>query len=74
MLQNIKTMIQITIKESSPEANAFIAFVKTLKFVKVQEIEDTYDPKFVKMVLKSAASKKRYKVDTDDIWGSLGLK
>lgn len=36
--------------------------------------ESPYDPEFVKMVLKSKASKKRYRVDTDDVWGSLGLK
>ncbi len=36
--------------------------------------ESPYDPEFVKMVKKSAASKKRYVIDTDDVWGSLGLK
>ena len=39
-----------------------------------EEKEEYYNPEFVKMIKKSAASKKRYKVDTDDIWGSLGLK
>jgi hypothetical protein len=42
--------------------------------VKIIEDKSSYNPEFVKMVLESAARKKRYKVDTNDIWGSLGLK
>jgi hypothetical protein len=43
----------------------------------VQTIErekDNYNPEFVKMVLKSAKSKKRTVINPADIWGSLGLK
>ena len=36
--------------------------------------KDNYNPEFVKMVLKSAKSKKRTLINPDDIWGSLGLK
>ena len=37
-------------------------------------LKDNYNPEFVKMVLKSAKSKKRTILNPDDIWGSLGLK
>ena len=36
--------------------------------------KDNYNPEFVKMVLKSAKSKKRTVINPDDVWGSLGLK
>jgi DICT domain-containing protein len=36
--------------------------------------KDTYNPEFVKMILKSAKSKKRTLINPDDVWGSLGLK
>ena len=36
--------------------------------------KDTYSPEFVKMILKSAKSKKRTVINPDDVWGSLGLK
>ncbi len=36
--------------------------------------KDNYNPEFVKMVLKSAKSKKRTLINPDDIGGSLGLK
>ena len=36
--------------------------------------KDTYNPEFVKMILKSAKSKKRTVINPDDVWGSLGLK
>jgi hypothetical protein len=63
----------VKIDTRSKEAKSLLTYLRSLSFVKVEE-KDPYDPEFVKMVLKSAASKKRYKVDTDDIWGSLGLK
>ena len=43
--------------------------IKTIKIEK-----DTYNPEFVKMILKSAKSKKRTLINPDDVWGSLGLK
>lgn len=36
--------------------------------------KDTYNPEFVKMILKSSKSKKRTVINPDDVWGSLGLK
>lgn len=36
--------------------------------------KDNYNPEFVKMVLKSAKSKKRTVINPDDVWVSLGLK
>lgn len=65
-------MIQITIKENSEAAQAFLAFAKTLKFLKIEEVkEDSYDPKFVKKVLKSAASKNRTTVTAANLWDSI---
>ena len=40
----------------------------------IEKEKDNYNPEFVKMVLKSAKSKKRTVLNPDDIWGSLGLK
>jgi len=40
----------------------------------IEREKDTYNPEFVKMVLKSAKSKKRTLINPDDVWGSLGLK
>ena len=40
----------------------------------IEKEKDNYNPEFVKMVLKSAKSKKRTIINPDDIWGSLGLK
>ena len=40
--------------------------------VEIVEEKSPYNPEFVKMVKKSAASKKRYKVeDVNDLWASL---
>jgi len=44
----------------------------TLPAIEIEK--DNYNPEFVKMVLKSAKSKKRILINPDDIWGSLGLK
>lgn len=75
----MSTIIKIDTRSNA--AKRFLEYVKTLSFVKIEEKEmdesDTkspYDPEFVKMVKKSAGSKKRYTVDPKDVWGSLGLK
>ena len=40
--------------------------------VEIVEEKSPYNPEFVKMVKKSAASKRRYKVeDVNDLWASL---
>ncbi|GEM53802.1 hypothetical protein B0A58_14980 [Flavobacterium branchiophilum NBRC 15030 = ATCC 35035] len=42
-----------------------------------KEVESTYDPEFVKMVLERTESAKNgnvVKIDANDLWGSLGLK
>jgi hypothetical protein len=41
--------------------------------IEILEEKSPYDPKFVQMVKKSAASKNRTIIDPDDVWGSLGL-
>ncbi len=63
----------VEIDARSKAAKKFLEYVKTLSFAKVKE-ESPYNPEFVKMIKKSAASKKRYEVNPDDVWGSLGLK
>ncbi len=68
--------MELTVKiDMSKKAGRLLAeYLKSLSYVHVQEEKSPYDPAFVKMVKKSAADKKRYKVNTDDVWGSLGLK
>jgi hypothetical protein len=70
--------ITLKINEQSKLGKAILDLListsKESKVIEILEDKDPYDPAFVKMIKKSAASKKRYKVDTDDIWGSLGLK
>jgi len=40
--------------------------------IEIVEEKSPYDPEFVKMIKKSSASKKRYKVDdVDELWESL---
>lgn len=43
---------------------------KNHKGIELEE-ESPYDPKFVKMVKKAAASKKRTVVDPDNLWQSI---
>ncbi|QAA80721.1 hypothetical protein EI546_02805 [Aequorivita sp. H23M31] len=77
--------ITLKINKRTKAGRAFLAmldvFVKDSKGVevisadsKVSESESPYDPEFVKMVKEAAASKERYEIDPDDIWGSLGLE
>jgi len=67
--------VEITIKidPRKKEAKALLEFLRNLSFVEMEEKEKSvYDPKFVAMVKKSAATKKRYKVnDVDELWESL---
>ena len=42
--------------------------------VEIVEEKSPYNPEFVAKIKKSAASKNRTEVDTNDIWGSLGLQ
>ncbi len=77
--------ITLKINKRTKAGRAFLAmldvFVKDSKGVevisadsKVFEPESPYNPEFVKMVKEAAASKERYEIDPDDIWGSLGLE
>jgi hypothetical protein len=42
--------------------------------VEIVDEESPYNPEFVAMVKKAAASKNRTEINPDDIWGSLGLR
>lgn len=66
--------VTVKIDTRSKAAKKLLAFLQTLSFVEIEEEKSPYDPEFVKKVKKSAASKERYIVDTEDVWGSLGLK
>jgi hypothetical protein len=75
------TTFTIKINERTKAGKAFRAmtetFFKDAKGIEIienkEEKEDEiYNPEFVKMVKKSAASKKRYQVDNvDELWKSL---
>ncbi len=39
-----------------------------------KEDKDTYNPEFVKMVLDADKNDKRYRVDPDNVFESLGIK
>ncbi len=71
--------VTIKIDMRTKAAKAFFKYLKALPFVEVKEkglskpkTESPYNPEFVKMVKKSAASKKRYVInDIDEFWESL---
>ena len=68
--------VTVKIDSRTKAAKILLEYLRTLSFVKVEEekAENVYDAEFVKMVKESAASKKRYEVDPNDVWGSLELK
>jgi len=57
-------------------SNKGVAIIETGlgKSISKTNEKSPYDPKFVKMVLSSAKSKKRTVINPNNIWGSLGLK
>lgn len=73
-------MATFEIDESSKQAKALIAMLKTLDFVKLVKKEDKevhYNPEFVRKVKEAEKSIKEgdtILIDPNDIWGSLGLK
>jgi hypothetical protein len=52
----------------------FLELISDKPGVEIVEEKSPYDPEFVKMIKKSAASKNRTVIDTNDVWGSLGLR
>jgi hypothetical protein len=68
--------ITLKINERTGKGKVFMQFLKEFlkddKSVEIIEEKSPYNPEFVKMVKKSAASKKRYQVDNvDELWKSL---
>lgn len=68
--------ITLKINERAGKGKVFMQFLKEFikdeKSVEIIEEKSPYNPEFVKMVKKSAASKKRYQVDNvDELWKSL---
>lgn len=75
-------MDTLIIKSESNKTKAIAAFLKafdvSFEIIKdTEKKEKTYDPEFVKMVLKRSESAKRgntIEINPSDLWGSLGLK
>ena len=70
------TTITLKINERTGKGKVFMQFLKEFlkddKSVEIIEEKSPYNPEFVKMVKKSASSKKRYQVDNiDELWKSL---
>jgi hypothetical protein len=69
--------ITLKINERTKAGQAFIEFVNqfvlTNKAVEVVEEKSPYDPEFVKKI-KKAQKQKGTIIDTNDVWGSLGLR
>lgn len=68
--------ITLKINERTGKGKIFMQFLKEFikdeKSLEIIEEQSPYNPEFVKMVKKSAASKKRYQVDNvDELWESL---
>jgi len=68
--------ITLKINERTGKGKIFMQFLKEFikdeKSVEIIEEKSPFNPEFVKMVKKSAASKKRYQVDNvDELWESL---
>jgi hypothetical protein len=65
------TTITLKINERSSYGKAILELIKVgideKKGVEMVEEEKSYNPKFVKMVKDSAASKERYEIDPNDI-------
>jgi len=72
------TTITLKINERSRYGKALLELIKVSvkekKGVEMVEEESPYSPEFVKMIKESAASKERYEIDPNDVWGSLGLR
>lgn len=73
------TTLKIKINERSKAGSELLsvleAFAKKSGVTVVKEDEEApYNPEFVKMVLDAAKRGEYTEVDTNDIWGSLGLK
>lgn len=50
-------------------AKVFLEFVKTLSFVQIEEQkEETYNPEFVKKVLKARAEQGGIEVTSENLW------
>jgi len=64
-------MATVIINEDSKQAKAFIAFMKSLPFVKFIKDEDNYNQEFVGKILKSYEKDKRTKIKSDKLWESI---
>jgi hypothetical protein len=70
--------ITIKINERTRYGKALLELIKVgieeNKGVEVIENQSPYNPEFVAMVKKAAASKNRTEINPKDVWGSLGLR
>ena len=67
------TTLTIKVNEKKKGGKTFLELIdlinsKEKNVIEVIEEKSPYNPEFVKMVLKSAGSKKRYRIETDKLW------
>lgn len=71
------TTITLKINERTNFGKTFLAFLKTLsateKSIALEE-KSPYNPEFVKKIKRAEKQGNYIEIDTNDIWGSLGLK
>lgn len=68
-------MSTLVIKIDDSEKNLLLSLLKKFKATvkEIKEEKSPYNPEFVKKI-KRAEKQKGIIIDTNDIWGSLGLK
>ncbi|PID88802.1 MAG: hypothetical protein CSB02_00850 [Bacteroidia bacterium] len=73
--------MELTIKldKRNKQAEALFEYLKTLPFVRIVDQKkdketQPYNSEFVEKVLHSAQHDKRYEVNPDNVWESLGLE
>jgi uncharacterized protein DUF2683 len=70
------TTLTVKINERTKKGKAFLEFAKNFlkegkDVIIIEEEKSPYNPEFVKKVLDSAKSKKRYRIDPNNVWESI---
>ncbi len=61
----------LKIEGKSRAARSFVAFAKTLSFVKVEEKDDNYNPEFVKKIKQAEKEEGRKMTSAEELWESI---
>jgi hypothetical protein len=74
--ENAMTTLTLKIDEKKKAGKTLLELIdffnsKEKKAVEVLEGESPYNPEFVKKVLASAKSKKRHRIDPENVWQSI---